>query len=51
MMRVAPRPKSVGKAPEVRLIDGVQHLDDGPLEVLAAASDEDDGVTFADDVR
>jgi len=29
-----PRPEPVRKAPEVRLIDGVKHLDDGPLKNL-----------------
>jgi hypothetical protein len=34
VMRAAPRPKPIGKAPEVRLVDGVEHLDDGSLEEL-----------------
>src|SRR6266536_455388 len=34
LVRVAPRPEPVGKAQEVRLIDGVEHLDDGPLDDL-----------------
>src|SRR6266851_7945135 len=33
-MRPAPWPESVRETPEVRLIDGVQHLDDGPLDNL-----------------
>jgi hypothetical protein len=33
-MRVTPWPKPVGKAPEVRLINGVQHLDNGALQYL-----------------
>ena len=34
IMRAAPRPKPVREAEEVRLVDGVQHLDDRPLEDL-----------------
>ena len=34
MMRAAPWPEPVREAPEVRLIHGVQHLDDGPLDNL-----------------
>src|SRR6266545_6314241 len=34
LMRVAPRPEPVGEAPELRLIHGVEHLDDGPLDNL-----------------
>ena len=34
LMRPAPRPEPVGETPEVRLIDGVEHLDDGPLDDL-----------------
>src|SRR6185312_2654165 len=34
LMRVAPGPKTVGKAPEIRLVNGVEHLDDGPLKDL-----------------
>jgi site-specific DNA recombinase len=34
VMRLAPRPETVGETPEVRLVDGVQHLDDGPLDNL-----------------
>jgi hypothetical protein len=33
-MRAAPRPKPVGEADEVRLVDRVQHLDHRPLEEL-----------------
>ncbi len=33
-MRAAPRPEPVGETPEVRLIDSVQHLNDGPLDDL-----------------
>src|SRR4029077_5773151 len=33
-MRAASRPKPIGKAPEVHLIDRVEHLDDGPLDNL-----------------
>ena len=33
-MRAAPRPEPVGEAQEVRLVDGVEHLDDGPLDDL-----------------
>jgi hypothetical protein len=33
-MRLAPRPEPVAEAPEVHLVDGVQHLDDGPLDDL-----------------
>jgi hypothetical protein len=33
-MRAAPGPKPIGKAEKVRLVDGVQHLDDGALEEL-----------------
>jgi hypothetical protein len=28
------RPEPVGEAPEVHLVDGAQHLDDGPLDDL-----------------
>jgi hypothetical protein len=31
-MRAAPRPEPIGEAEEVLLVDGVEHLDDGPLE-------------------
>src|SRR3954452_774165 len=34
MMRAASRPEPVGEAPEVHLVDGVEHLDDGPLNDL-----------------
>jgi len=34
VMRAASRPETVGKAQEVHLVDGVEHLDDGPLENL-----------------
>src|ERR671918_142039 len=34
IMRAAPWPKPVGEAEEVLLVDGVQHLDDRPLEDL-----------------
>jgi hypothetical protein len=34
LMRAAPRPKPVGETPEVRLVDGVEHLDDGSLKEL-----------------
>src|SRR5665811_826390 len=34
IMRTTPRPETVGEAPEVHLVDGVQHLDDGPLDDL-----------------
>src|SRR5215468_12679638 len=34
LMRVAPWPEPVGEAQEVRLIDGVEHPDDGPLDDL-----------------
>src|SRR6266704_2986990 len=33
-MRVAPWPEPVGTTPEVHLVDGVQHLDDGALDNL-----------------
>jgi hypothetical protein len=33
-MRAAPRPEPVGEPPEVRLVDGVEYFDDGPLEDL-----------------
>src|SRR5437763_13727863 len=33
-MRAAPRSEPVGEAAEVLLIDGVEHLDDGPLNDL-----------------
>jgi hypothetical protein len=33
-VRAAPRSKPVGEADEVRLVDAVEHLDDGPLEDL-----------------
>jgi hypothetical protein len=34
VVRLAPRPEPVGEAPEVHLVDSVQHLDDGPLKNL-----------------
>ena len=34
VMRASPRPEPVGEAQEVRLVDGVEHLDDGPLDDL-----------------
>jgi site-specific DNA recombinase len=34
IMRAAPRPEPVGEAEEVLLVDGVEHLDDGPLDDL-----------------
>ena len=34
MVRAAPRSEPVGEAEKVLLVDGVQHLDDGPLEDL-----------------
>jgi hypothetical protein len=34
VMRAAPWPEPVGEAQEVRLVNGAQHLDDGPLEDL-----------------
>ncbi len=34
MMRAAPGPEPIGRAQEVHLVDGVEHLDDGPLEDL-----------------
>ena len=34
IMRLAPWPEPVRKAPEIRLVNGVQHLDDGPLDNL-----------------
>ena len=34
VMRIAPRPKPVGEAQKVHLVDGVEHLDDGPLDNL-----------------
>ena len=34
VMLAAARPEPVGEPPEVRLVDGVQYLDDGPLEDL-----------------
>jgi len=34
VMWLAPRPEPVGEAPEVHLVDRVQHLDDGPLNDL-----------------
>ena len=34
IMRAAPRPEPVGEAQEVRLVDGVEHLDDRPLDDL-----------------
>jgi hypothetical protein len=33
-MRAAPRPKPIRETEEVRLVDGVQHLDDGALDDL-----------------
>jgi hypothetical protein len=33
-MRPAPWPEPVGETPEVRLVDGVEHPDDGPLDDL-----------------
>jgi len=34
MMRITPRPKPIGEAQKVHLVDGVEHLDDGPLDDL-----------------
>src|SRR5271166_3842807 len=34
IMRAAPRPEPIGETPEVHLIDGVEYLDDGPLDDL-----------------
>src|SRR6266540_4165458 len=34
IVRAAPRPEAVREAEEVRLVDGVQHLDDGALDDL-----------------
>ena len=34
IMRAAPRSEPVGEAEEVLLVDGVEHLDDGPLDDL-----------------
>src|SRR5216683_2133199 len=34
IMRAAPWPEPIGEAQEVRLIDGIQHLDDGTLDDL-----------------
>jgi hypothetical protein len=31
VMRAAPGPKTIGETPEIHLVDGVEHLDDGPL--------------------
>src|SRR5439155_18070975 len=31
VMRAAPWPETVGEAPEIHLIDGVEYLDDAPL--------------------
>src|SRR6476469_3500692 len=33
-MRATPCPESVGEAQEIHLVDGVEYLDDGPLENL-----------------
>jgi hypothetical protein len=33
-VRAAPGPEPVGEAPEVRLVDGIEYLDDGPLDDL-----------------
>jgi hypothetical protein len=33
-MRAAPRPEPVRESPEVHLVDGIQHPDDGPLDDL-----------------
>ena len=34
VMRATSRPEPVGETPEIHLIDGVEHLDDGPLNNL-----------------
>src|SRR2546430_12832485 len=34
VMRPAPWPETVGETPEVRLVDGVEHPGDGPLDDL-----------------
>jgi len=34
VMRATPWPESVGEAQEVHLVDGVEYLDDGPLNDL-----------------
>src|SRR6266511_211491 len=34
LVRAAPQPEPVGETQEVRLVDGVEHLDDGPLKNL-----------------
>src|SRR2546430_13113186 len=34
VMRPAPWPEPVGETPEVRLVDGVEHPGDGPLDDL-----------------
>ena len=34
MMRAASRPEPVGETQEIHLVDGVEYLDDGPLENL-----------------
>ena len=34
IVRAAPRTEPIGETEEVRLVDGVQHLDDGPLDDL-----------------
>ncbi len=39
LMRVAPWPEPVGEAQEVRLVDGVEYLDDGPLDDLVLQRD------------
>ena len=38
LMRAASGPKPVGEAEKVRLVDGVQYLDDGALEELVLQS-------------
>jgi site-specific DNA recombinase len=34
IVRAAPRSEPVGEAPEILLVDGIEHLDDGPLDNL-----------------
>jgi hypothetical protein len=41
---LAPRPEPVRKAPEVRLIDGVKHLNDGPLDDLVLQRGDGRGI-------
>jgi hypothetical protein len=36
VMGATPRPEPIGEAQEVLLVDGVEHLDDGPLAILSS---------------